>query len=64
MCDSVAVMYRGQIVEHGPVAEIFTRPTHEYTRALLDAAPGRGWTFGAGLAEAPSMTAPAGGART
>jgi peptide/nickel transport system ATP-binding protein len=64
VCDSVAVMYRGQIVEHGPVAEIFTRPTHEYTRALLDAAPGRGWTFGAGLAEAPSMTAPAGGART
>jgi peptide/nickel transport system ATP-binding protein len=35
-------MHEGRIVEHGPVAEVYARPRHEYTRALLAAAPGRG----------------------
>lgn len=37
--DRVSVMYLGRIVEIGPVAEIFERPRHPYTHALLDAAP-------------------------
>lgn len=39
MCDSVAVMYGGRIVEHGPVSEVFTTPRHPYTRGLLDSQP-------------------------
>lgn len=39
MCDRVAVMYAGQIVETGPVREIFHNPSHWYTRALLDSVP-------------------------
>jgi oligopeptide/dipeptide ABC transporter ATP-binding protein len=40
ICDTVAVMYAGQIVEHAPVADIFRSPRHWYTRALLDSVPG------------------------
>ena len=39
MCDRVAVMYLGRIVEIALAAEIFTRAKHPYTRALLAAAP-------------------------
>ena len=41
MADRVAVMYRGRLVEQGPVRQILREPTHEYTRALLAAVPGR-----------------------
>jgi len=37
LCDRVAVMYLGQIVEEAPVAELFANPKHPYTRALLQA---------------------------
>lgn len=39
LCDRVAVMYLGTIVEEGPASEVFARPGHPYTRALLDASP-------------------------
>jgi peptide/nickel transport system ATP-binding protein len=43
LCDRVAVMQRGRLVEIGPVSEVFLRPQHPYTRQLLDAVPGAGW---------------------
>ncbi|NEV01254.1 dipeptide ABC transporter ATP-binding protein [Bradyrhizobium uaiense] len=45
ICDDVAVMQHGRVVEQGPAAEVLTNPQQAYTRALLDAAPGRGWDF-------------------
>jgi ABC-type oligopeptide transport system ATPase subunit len=40
LCDRVAVMHRGRIVEHGPAAEVWSAPRDPYTRALLSAIPG------------------------
>jgi oligopeptide/dipeptide ABC transporter ATP-binding protein len=37
--DEVAIMYAGRIVEQAPVAEIFARPRHPYTQALLRSMP-------------------------
>ncbi len=39
LCSRVLVMQRGQIVEQGPVEEIFTRPSHSYTQALIAVIP-------------------------
>ncbi len=39
LCDRVIVLYRGTVVESGETEEVFTRPQHEYTKALLDAVP-------------------------
>jgi len=39
--DEVGVMYLGRLVELAPKAELFARPRHPYTRALLDCLPGR-----------------------
>src|SRR5207237_4556048 len=39
MCDRVAVMYAGRIVECGPVQRIFETPQHPYTRALIASVP-------------------------
>ncbi len=41
-CDRVAVMYAGQIVETGSVRDIFHRPQHPYTQALLESIPKAG----------------------
>ena len=45
ICDNIAVMYRGEIVEQGPVSRIFMDPGHDYTKRLFEAAPGRSWDF-------------------
>jgi peptide/nickel transport system ATP-binding protein len=42
VCDEVAIMYLGRVVEHGLAAQVFRRPLHPYTWALLSAIPGRG----------------------
>jgi oligopeptide/dipeptide ABC transporter ATP-binding protein len=41
MCQRVAVLYAGQVVESGPVDEVLYEATHPYTRALLEASPKR-----------------------
>ncbi len=41
VCDTLAVMQLGRVVEHGPTRDVFTAPAHDYTRRLLDAIPGR-----------------------
>jgi peptide/nickel transport system ATP-binding protein len=43
ICDRIAVMKDGKVVEAGTVAEVFGAPRHPYTQALLAAVPGRGW---------------------
>ena len=45
VCDNVAVMQHGKVVEIGPTEELFGKPQHEYTKALLAAVPGKGWHF-------------------
>jgi peptide/nickel transport system ATP-binding protein len=45
VCDRVAVMQAGRIVECGPAEEILVHPRHPYTQALLAAAPGRNFAF-------------------
>ena len=39
ICDRVAILHQGQIVESGPTAQILTRPQHEYTQRLMAAMP-------------------------
>jgi len=39
MCDQLAVMYAGRVVESGPVSRIFNAPAHPYTEALLSSIP-------------------------
>ena len=45
ICDTIMVMQRGKVVETGSAETVLTEPRHEYTRTLIDAAPGRDWDF-------------------
>ncbi|MDD2360847.1 MAG: ABC transporter ATP-binding protein [Syntrophaceticus schinkii] len=42
LCDEIAVMYAGEIVEHGQTPQVLTDPSHPYTRALLASLPNNG----------------------
>ncbi len=43
ICDRIAVMQRGRIVECGPPSQIFDAPQHAYTRLLISSIPGQDW---------------------
>ena len=44
ICDLVAVMKDGEVVEHGLAGDVFGNPQHPYTQALLDSIPGGDFT--------------------
>jgi peptide/nickel transport system ATP-binding protein len=43
VCDRIAVMQKGEVVEYGPTAELFLRPRNAYTQQLIGSIPGRDW---------------------
>jgi|TARA_B100000959_G_scaffold180330_1_gene188667 peptide/nickel transport system ATP-binding protein len=43
VCDKIAVMYQGNLVEMGSTGKVFEDPQHEYTKSLLESIPGRNW---------------------
>ena len=45
ICDTIVVMQHGRVIEAGPAEQVLTQPKEGYTRALLEAAPGRHWDF-------------------
>jgi peptide/nickel transport system ATP-binding protein len=63
MCDRVAVMYAGSVVELAEVGEVFKEPLHPYTRALLESIPRPGLPFKSIEGIVPSLINPPKGCR-
>jgi len=63
MCDRVAVMYAGNVVELAEVLEMFKNPLHPYTRALLECIPRPGCAFTSIEGTVPSLVDPPRGCR-
>jgi len=63
MCDRVAVMYAGNVVELAEVLEIFKNPLHPYTKALLECIPRPGTEFKSIEGFVPSLISPPAGCR-
>jgi oligopeptide/dipeptide ABC transporter ATP-binding protein len=59
MCETIAVMYAGRIVEAGATAEVFARPRHPYTHGLLNSSPRRA-RKGERLPSIPGLVPPPG----
>src|SRR4029077_175221 len=59
ICDRIGVMYAGELVEEGPIAEVFRNPRHPYTRGLLNCIPVLGSSkTSAALAPIPGQVPP------
>lgn len=56
MTTEAIVMYRGQVVEHGPTRELMHQPMHPYTRILIDSIPGRDGGSGFTSNDAPAAS--------
>jgi peptide/nickel transport system ATP-binding protein len=63
LCERVAVMYAGNVVELAPVIELFKNPLHPYTRALLESIPRPGQPFKSIPGIVPSLINPPKGCR-
>jgi ABC-type dipeptide/oligopeptide/nickel transport system ATPase component len=69
LCDRVAIMQAGRIVEQGPAAQVLATPRHRYTADLLAAVPritaaGTGTTANGPAASGPAASGPAGNGPT
>jgi peptide/nickel transport system ATP-binding protein len=63
LCERVAVMYAGSVVEIGEALEIFKNPIHPYTKALLESIPRPGKAFKSIIGTVPSLINPPKGCR-
>jgi peptide/nickel transport system ATP-binding protein len=63
IADRVVVMYAGKVMERGSVLDIFERPSHPYTRALMRCLPGTGGPTGGIPGQLPNPTDPPDGCR-
>jgi peptide/nickel transport system ATP-binding protein len=58
VCDTIAVMREGQVVEYGPATELFAGPRHPYTQELFAAVPGRDWRVDIGHRQSADTAVP------
>ena len=54
VCDRIAVMQRGEMIEIGPTSTLFASPKETYTRELLAAVPGKDWFLKGSSAQVPA----------